>query len=76
MVRSYVAIDTAAGTSVPLVETIRGVDAVSEAHVVAGDFDLIAELEGETVRDVLVAVTSEIRGLDGVGTTRCYVCLE
>lgn len=76
MVQAYLMISTATGTAEGLAETIGTLDTVSEAHVVAGKWDVITEMEAETVRDVLRSVTSEVRSLDGVGTTRCYFCLD
>lgn len=76
MVHAFVFVDCAAGTDRPVVSTIRGVEGVDEAHVVAGDFDVVAEVTAAEVHDVLGLVTREIRPLDGVGTTRTYVALE
>lgn len=76
MVRAYAMIDTGEGASPKLCEQIRTFDGVTEAHVVAGDFDIVVELEGDRRHDLQRVLTSEIRSLDGVGTTRTYVCLE
>lgn len=56
-------------------ETVRGVDNVTEAHVVAGEFDVIVETTAETVRS-LMRTANEIRSLDGVADTKTYICLE
>lgn len=76
MIRAYTAIDCAAGTSGDVCDRIRAVDGVTEAHVVAGDFDVIAELEGESPKDLLRTISSEIRPVDGVGTTRTYIAID
>lgn len=76
MINAYAMIDTAEGASPELCERIRTFDGVTEAHVVAGDFDIVVELEGEHPYDLQHVLTTEIRPLDGVGTTRTYVCLE
>lgn len=76
MVQAYVMIDIAAGTVEDVLSEIQSIEAVTEAHVVAGDFDVIAEVQGEVVRDILITVTREIRPLDGVGTTKSYICLD
>ncbi|GAA0666694.1 Lrp/AsnC ligand binding domain-containing protein [Natronoarchaeum mannanilyticum] len=76
MVRAYAMIDTGEGTSPALCERIRTFDGVTEAHVVAGDFDIVVELEGDRPYDLQRILTREIRALDGVGTTRTYVVLE
>ena len=76
MIRAYSAIDCAAGTARDVCERIRAVDGVTEAHVVAGDFDVVAELEGESPQDLLRTISSEVRPLEGVGTTRTYICID
>lgn len=76
MVRAFVTIDVGANAADEVLAGIRDVDAVVEAHVVTGDFDVIAEVEGAAPRDVLQTVTEDIRSLAYVGTTRSYVCLD
>lgn len=76
MVRAYTAIITGSGAAEDAVAAIRELSGVTEAHVVAGDFDVIAEIEGETVRDLQKVVTNGIHEVDSVGTTRTYVQLD
>lgn len=76
MVRAYVAIITGAGAAEGVAAAIRDTPGVSSAHVVSGDYDVIAEIEGETVRDLQKTVTGGIHGVEDVGTTRTYVHLD
>lgn len=76
MVHAIVLVDTAVGVAEELLPMVREAEGVSEAHVVAGDFDMVVEVDGPEVYDVLSTVTRKIRPLDGVGTTRTYVCIE
>lgn len=76
MVRAYVMIDAGAGDAADLVDAVLGVDHVGEAHVVAGDYDIIAEVEASEVSDVMSTVATAIRDIDGVTDTRTYVCLD
>lgn len=76
MVRAYVAIITGSGSSEDAIAAIRELSGVTDAHVVAGDFDVIAEIEGEDVRDLQRTVTAGIHDIEGVGTTRTYVQLD
>ncbi|MEF8841588.1 MAG: Lrp/AsnC ligand binding domain-containing protein [Haloarculaceae archaeon] len=59
-----------------VLDAVLGVDGVTEAHVVAGDFDIIAEIEAEEVYDVLGAAATDVRSIDGVVDTKTYVALE
>lgn len=76
MVRAFVMAKTGAGKSEEMVEVIRELAAVTEAHVVAGAFDVIAEVEGEQVYEVLHTASSLIQGLDGVVDTKTYIALD
>jgi DNA-binding Lrp family transcriptional regulator len=76
MVHAFIMVKTAAGESEPMVEVIRGIESVTEAHVVAGEFDVIAEVDAEEVYDVLHTASSSIQGLDGVVDTKTYFALD
>jgi len=76
MVHAFVMVKTAAGTSEGLVDTLRSVGPVSEAHIVAGEYDIIAEVDVEEVYDVLDTVANRIRSLEGVADTRTYISME
>jgi DNA-binding Lrp family transcriptional regulator len=76
MVRAFIMAKTSAGKSADLQAAIEAIDGVSEAHVVAGKYDIIVEAEGEEVYTVIHTVSTEIRDLDGVVDTRTYICLE
>ena len=76
MVHAFVMVKTAAGKSEAVVDQVRDVANVSEAHIVAGEFDVIAEVTAEEVYDVLQASSSSIQALDGVADTKTYISLE
>ncbi|WP_436936155.1 Lrp/AsnC family transcriptional regulator [Halovenus marina] len=76
MVRAFIMVKTEAGSSAELQQRIRKVEDVVEAHVVAGQYDIIVEVEGEGVNSVIQAVATELRSLDGVTDTRTYICLD
>nr|WP_244605606.1 Lrp/AsnC ligand binding domain-containing protein [Halorussus marinus] len=69
-------VETAAGRSEDIVESVRALDAVSEAHIVAGEFDIIAEADAEEVYDVLHASSTDISGMEGVAKTKTYMALD
>ncbi|WP_424017775.1 Lrp/AsnC ligand binding domain-containing protein [Halorientalis pallida] len=76
MVRAYIMVKTAAGKSEALLEATRSLSGVTEAHIVAGKYDIIIEAQGEEVYDVMHSVATDVRDLDGVADTRTYICLE
>jgi DNA-binding Lrp family transcriptional regulator len=69
-------VKTAAGKSAALQADIDAIEGVEEAHVVAGQYDIIVEAAGEEVYDVIHSVATDVRDLDGVVDTRTYICLE
>jgi DNA-binding Lrp family transcriptional regulator len=76
MVHAFVMVETAAGESEPSRDHIVGFEGVTEAHVVAGEYDVIVELDTGDVQDVLHTVSTEIQGLDGVVSTKTYISLD
>lgn len=64
------------GETEALSRTIREMNHVTAASVVAGDFDLIVEAESEEVYDIINDVAARIRGLEAIEDTKTYVCLE
>jgi DNA-binding Lrp family transcriptional regulator len=76
MVRAFIMVKTTAGKSEELQQSIAEIDGVLEAHVVAGQYDIIVEAEGPEVYAVMHDVATRIRDLDGVADTKTYICLE
>ncbi|AOW81137.1 ArsR family transcriptional regulator [Halodesulfurarchaeum formicicum] len=73
MVHAYVMVRTEAGTPQKVRDAVADLDAVSAAHVVAGDYDLIVEVDAPEVTDVLDVATDQIQGQSGVLETKTYV---
>ncbi len=76
MVYAVIMVETGAATSTDVLDRVLALDRVTEGHVVAGDYDIIVEVEGEEVYDLLEAVSTEIQDIDGVADTRTYVSLD
>jgi DNA-binding Lrp family transcriptional regulator len=76
MVDAFVMIKTGAGRSEDVVTAVRELGDVREAHIVAGEFDVMAEVTAGEVYDVLRAASSSIQDLDGVTGTRTYIALD
>jgi DNA-binding Lrp family transcriptional regulator len=75
VVHAFVMIETAAGAASSVVEAARARAAVAEAHVVAGEYDVVAEVTGDSV-DAVVGAAAALRSLDGVTDSRTYVAME
>jgi len=76
MVRAFIMVKTTAGKSEELQRGIVDLPGVVEAHVVAGQYDIIVQAEGEEVYTVMHDVATAVRDLDGVADTKTYICLE
>ncbi|WP_121820616.1 Lrp/AsnC family transcriptional regulator [Halostella salina] len=75
MVHAFIMVKTAAGQSEELLAAVRELGQVDEAHIVAGDYDLITEVDVEEVYDVLHTASSGIQKLDGVADTKTYISM-
>ncbi|QRV16425.1 Lrp/AsnC family transcriptional regulator [Haloterrigena salifodinae] len=75
MVHAFIMVKTAAGESEGLLAEIRGLESVIDAHIVAGNYDIIAEVDGQEVYDVLETVSSSVQGLGGVSDTKTYIAM-
>lgn len=76
MVEAYVMVMTAAGTARDLLSSIRAIDGVVKANIVAGEFDIIADIEAESSEELLSLVTDQIQSMEGIGRTRTCIVLE
>ena len=76
MVRAFVIAITASGTSEDACAAINDFEYVREAHVIAGDYDIMIEMESDEVYDLLHTVSTELQSIEGVGSTRTYIALQ
>ncbi|MFB6113418.1 MAG: Lrp/AsnC family transcriptional regulator [Halodesulfurarchaeum sp.] len=87
MTYAYVAAQTVVGSSPDVLAAVRDIDEVAEAHVVAGEYDLIIELDtgssdhldyadSPVTMTVLSIVMDEIQAIDGVTSTKTYVVID
>lgn len=76
MVHAFIMVKTAAGKSEGLLAEIGGLELVSAAHIVAGNYDIIAEIDAPEVYEVLKTASSNIQGLGGVTDTKTYIAMD
>ena len=76
MVRAFIMVKVEAGHAEATLDAVVALERVTEAHVVAGDYDIVAEAEGGEVYDVLHSASNAVRTLEHVTDTKTYVCLE
>ena len=75
MVHAFIMVKTAAGESEGLLAAIRDLESVADAHIVAGNYDIIAEVDAPEVYEVLQTVSSSIQSLEGITDTKTYIAM-
>jgi len=76
-VRAYILIEAAIGSVAQVAQELRRLPGVTAADVVAGPYDVIVTVEGETSEQVGHLVMGQIHGIPGVNyTMTCVVVTE
>jgi len=77
MVRqAYVLITVEIGSEGEILEALKQIPEVREAHLVYGVYDLIARVEADILEEVKHAVAYKIRRIDKVRSTLTLICIE
>ena len=76
MVRAYIMVKANTGEADRLKGSIEDIAGVRDAHIVAGDVDIIATVDVDTPADVKEVAANGIQGVDGVEDTQTYVAME
>ncbi|WP_336036272.1 Lrp/AsnC family transcriptional regulator [Halobacterium yunchengense] len=75
MVTAYVLVKANTGEADRLLEDVAAIDGVVDAHIVAGDVDLIAKLDVDAPTDVKEIAADRIQTVDGVESTETYISM-
>jgi DNA-binding Lrp family transcriptional regulator len=76
MVVAYVLVKANTGEADRLLDDVASVEGVADAHVVAGDVDVIAKIEVPAPTDVKDIVANQLQGIDGVEDTETYISMN
>jgi DNA-binding Lrp family transcriptional regulator len=76
MVIAYVLIKANTSEADRLLDEVRSLEDVLDAHVVAGDVDLIAKIEVDSPQAVKDTVANRIQALEGVENTETYISMD
>lgn len=76
MVHGFTMVKSAVGKFEAFVTGIQDFEPVEDAYIVAGNYDIIVEIEADEVYDVLRLVSSDIQGIKGVTDTKTYIALD
>ncbi len=76
MPKGYVLINTETAYMESVLEALKKIDAVKEAYMVYGVYDIIAEVETDNMDRLKEIVTYHIRRLDKVRSTLTLIVME
>ena len=73
MATAYVLIGTEMGAESEVIELLKNVPEVKEAHSVYGDFDIIARLEADIMEEIKFAISKKIRSIKKIRSTTTLI---
>jgi DNA-binding Lrp family transcriptional regulator len=76
MVTAYVMVKAHTGEADRLKTEIMDLDGVVDAHIVAGDVDIIAKLDVDSTADVKAIAADGIQNVEGVEDTQTYIAMD
>jgi len=76
MVTAYVMVKAHTGDADRLRNEIEAIDGVTEAHIVAGDVDLIAKVSVDTPAAVKDVAATHVQDIEGVESTQTYIAMD
>ena len=76
MATAFVLINTETGSESKVVASLRKLDAVKEAHIVYGVYDVVTKVEAETMDGLKETIKYEVRIQEGVQSTLTLLVIE
>ncbi|WP_227374613.1 Lrp/AsnC family transcriptional regulator [Haladaptatus halobius] len=76
MVAAYVMVKANTGEADRLKNTVLDIEGVQDAHIVAGDVDLIVKVRVENPAEVKTIAADGIQGIQGVEDTQTYISMD
>ena len=74
--KAFVLIETVVGRSKEVVTALKKIDGVKSVDTVTGPYDVIVEIEGETLNDIGDLVTAKIHPIAGISRTVSCLVME
>ena len=75
MAKAYVLISADSGSETDVMKGLKKTNAVKEAHMVYGAYDIIARIEADTLADLKDSISWKVRRLDGVRSTLTMIAM-
>jgi DNA-binding Lrp family transcriptional regulator len=76
MPKAFVLMNAELGSEDSLVSDLRKIDSVREVYHVYGVYDIVAQVEADTMEKVKETITWKLRKLNGVKSTLTMIVME
>jgi DNA-binding Lrp family transcriptional regulator len=76
MPKAFVLMNAELGSEDSLVSDLRKLDSVQEVYQVYGVYDIVAQVEADTMEKVKETITWKLRKLNGVKSTLTMIVME
>lgn len=74
-IKAYVLVVTDPGRTKAVVESIRGIPGIVEMHEVMGPYDIVIEIQVDSLTDIPAILGERIRKIEGIQSTTSLVTL-
>jgi len=74
-VKAYVLVVTDPGKTKRVVQSMRDIPGIVQMHEVMGPYDIVVEIEVETLQDIPPILGGKIRAIEGIESTTSLVTL-
>ena len=75
MAKAFVLISAEMGSETDVMKGLKSIDAVKEAHLAYGAYDIIARIEADTMAELKDSISWKVRRLDGVRSTLTMIAI-
>ncbi|HAS16475.1 MAG TPA: AsnC family transcriptional regulator [Nitrospiraceae bacterium] len=72
----YLLINSEIGKERAVRDSLRKMENVKSADMITGRYDIIALIEGETIKDIFSTIMSRIRSIDGIIRTETNLVID
>ncbi|MFB6121967.1 MAG: Lrp/AsnC family transcriptional regulator [Haloferacaceae archaeon] len=76
MVVAYIMVKANTGDADRLKRDVSAIEGVTRAHVVAGDFDIVARVEADATAEIKDIVATNLQSIAGVEDTQTYIAMD
>lgn len=76
MALAFVLVNTEIGSESKVVKSLRKIEAVKEAYLTYGVYDVVAKVEAETMENLKEIITHKVRKQDKVRSTLTLIAVE